>query len=202
MSLFVKNRSIFTIKDQTSRHNFDPLLNHIIQTMENIRELEDFIGVQFIYTYANGWKYEMYIKNEDTIDYRIHTGMVGGRWVRDQKVDLVKLTDGVFKVSWTEPTGTDVSVNFMPNENRLHGVIFFPKWVHEHPEITVRYQNDFIPLMEESRLKYDTYPKYVVPEFADITYKKFVGVNNERVVSVAPYDGLIEDIESGKLSFS
>lgn len=170
--------------------------------MENIRELEDFIGVQFIYTYANGWKYEMYIKNEDTIDYRIHTGMVGGRWVRDQKVDLVKLTDGVFKVSWTEPTGTDVSVNFMPNENRLHGVIFFPKWVHEHPEITVRYQNDFIPLMEESRLKYDTYPKYVVPEFADITYKKFVGVNNERVVSVAPYDGLIEDIESGKLSFS
>lgn len=166
-----------------------------------VHNLEDFIGGHFIYTYANGWKYELYIKNENTIDYRIHTGMVGGRWVRDQKVDLVKLTNGVFKISWTEPTGTDVCLNILPNENKLHGVIFFPKWVHEHPEITVRYQNDFIDLMEESRVKYETYPKYVVPEFGVITYKKNEGVNNERVISEAPYDGMINDIETGKLSF-
>ena len=70
-----------------------------------------------IYTYENGWEYEIYIKNENTIDYRIHSGMVAGRWVRDQKVDIVKLTEGVYKVSWTEPTGTDVSLNFMPDEN-------------------------------------------------------------------------------------
>lgn len=120
----------------------------------------------------NGWEYEIYIKNENTIDYRIHSGMVAGRWVKDQKVYIVKLLDGVYKVSWTEPTGTDVCLDFMLNENRTHGTIFFPKWVHEHPEITVCFQNDFIPLMEESRLKYDTYPKYVVPEFSTITYKK------------------------------
>jgi phenolic acid decarboxylase len=166
-----------------------------------MNDLQDFLGSHFIYTYENGWEYEMYIKNEDTIDYRIHSGMVGGRWVRDQKVDIVKLVDGVFKVSWTEPTGTDVSLNFMPADKRMHGIIFFPKWVHEHPEITVCYQNDHIDLMEESRVKYDTYPKHVVPEFADITFSANEGINNEEVVSQAPYEGMTDDIRSGKLTF-
>ena len=160
--------------------------------------MKNFVGTQFIYTYDNGWEYEFYVKNEDTVDYRIHSGMVGGRWVRDQKADIVKLTDGVYKVCWTEPTGTDVALNFMPKENKIHGVIFFPKWVHEHPEITVCYQNDFIPLMEESRLKYDTYPKYVVPEFATITYMKQVGANNEKIIAEAPYEGMADEIRSGK----
>lgn len=57
--------------------------------------MKDFLGMQFIYTYDNGWEYELYVKNENTIDYRIHSGMVAGRWVKDQKVDIVKLTDGV-----------------------------------------------------------------------------------------------------------
>ncbi|WP_026578797.1 phenolic acid decarboxylase [Bacillus sp. SB49] len=166
-----------------------------------MKNLNEFLGTQMIYTYENGWEYEMYIKNADTIDYRIHSGMVGGRWVRNQKVDIVKITDGVFKVSWTEPTGTDVSLNFMPDEDRMHGVIFFPKWVHERPDITVCYQNDHIELMEESREKYETYPKYVVPEFADITFKKHVGIDKETVVSEAPYKGMTDDIRSGKLSF-
>lgn len=170
--------------------------------MENIKDLEEFLGGHFLYTYDNGWKYEMYVKNQDTIDYRIHTGMVGGRWVRDQKVDIVKIVDGVFKICWTEPTGTDVSLDFVPNENKLHGVIFFPKWVHERPDITVRFQNDFIDLMEESREKYNTYPKYVVPEFGTIFFKKNEGQNNEKVIAEAPYDGMIDDMVSGKLSFS
>ena len=167
-----------------------------------MKTLEEFLGTHMIYTYENGWEYEFYIKNQDTVDYRIHSGMVGGRWVRDQKADIVKITDGVFKVSWTEPTGTDVSLNFMPDDKRMHGVIFFPKWVHEHPEITVCYQNDHIDLMEESREKYETYPKYVVPEFADITNIKNEGINNEKVISEAPYATMADDIRSGKLKFS
>lgn len=167
-----------------------------------MKTLEEFLGTHMIYTYENGWEYEFYIKNQDTVDYRIHSGMVGGRWVRGQKADIVKITDGVFKVSWTEPTGTDVSLNFMPDDKRMHGVIFFPKWVHEHPEITVCYQNDHIDLMEESREKYETYPKYVVPEFADITYIKNEGINNEKVISEAPYATMADDIRSGKLKFS
>lgn len=42
-------------------------------------ELFSFLGKHFIYTYENGWEYELYIKNARTIDYRIHSGIVGGR---------------------------------------------------------------------------------------------------------------------------
>ena len=110
--------------------------------MKEFKELEDFIGTHFIYTYDNGWEYEWYAKNDHTVDYRIHGGMVKGRWVKGQEADIVKLTDGVFKITWTEPTGTDVALDFMPNEKKLHGMIFFPKWVEEHPEITVTFQTN------------------------------------------------------------
>jgi len=159
--------------------------------------MKNFIGTQMIYTYANGWEYEIYIKNEDTVDYRIHSGKVGGRWVKDQKMHLVELTKNVYKISWTEPTGTDVSLNFMLEDNKMHGVIFFPKWVHDHPSITVCYQNDHIDLMEESREKYETYPKDVVDEFATITYAKNVGINNENIISEAPYEGMSDKIRAG-----
>ena len=108
------------------------------------------------------------------------------------------LTEGVYKIAWTEPTGTDVALNFVPNENKLNGTIFLPSWVKEHPEITVCFQNDFIPLMEESRVKYPTYPKMVVPEFATITYIGDAGINNEEVIAEAPYDGMTDDTRNGR----
>ena len=86
----------------------------------------------------------------------------------------------------------------MPNEKKWNGPIFFPAWVHEHPEITVCFQNEHIDLMEESREKYATYPKLVVPEFARITYMSDAGQNNEDVISEAPYEGLPDDIRNGK----
>lgn len=124
--------------------------------------------------------------------------MVAGRWVKNQEASICKLTDGVFKVTWTEPTGTDVALDFMPNEELMHGTIFFPKWVEEHPEITVCFQNDYISLMEESREKYATYPKLLIPEFAKITYIGKAGVDNEEVIAEAPYKGMTDDIRSGK----
>ena len=166
--------------------------------MKEFKELEDFIGTHFIYTYDNGWEYEWYAKNDHTVDYRIHGGMVKGRWVKDQEADIVKLTDGVFKITWTEPTGTDVALDFMPNEKKLHGMIFFPKWVEEQPEITVTFQNEHIAEMEAAREKYETYPKLLVPEFATITYMGDAGIYNEDVISEEPYDGMPDDIRSGK----
>lgn len=53
--------------------------------------------------------------------------------------------------------------------------------------------------MKESREKYETYPKYVVPEFAEITFLKNEGVDNEEVISKAPYEGMTDDIRAGKL---
>ena len=82
------------------------------------KTLDDFLGTHFIYTYDNGWEYEWYAKNDHTCDYRIHGGMVAGRWVTGQQANIVMLTEGVYKVTWTEPTGTDVALDFMPNEKK------------------------------------------------------------------------------------
>ncbi|KMT23490.1 phenolic acid decarboxylase PadC [Melissococcus plutonius] len=70
--------------------------------------------------------------------------------------------------------------------------------MQDHPEITVTYQNEHIDLMEESREKYETYPKLMVPEFATITYIGNAGLNNDDVISEAPYKELPDDIRNGR----
>ena len=153
-----------------------------------VQDLTGIVGPRFIYAYANGWRYEMYVKNDHTIDYRIHSGMVGGRWVKNQQVDLVALDDDHYKISWTEPTGTSVAVNVIPGKRRLHGVIFFPQWVEQHGDRTVCFQNDHLDEMAAYRDQGPTYPIYVVPEFATITLFEYVGADDETVITVAPGD--------------
>lgn len=155
---------------------------------EPAQDLTGIVGHRFIYTYANGWQYEMYVKNATTIDYRIHSGHVGGRWVKDQTVDLVALAPGVFKVSWNEPTGTSVVVNVLPEARVLHGTIFFPHWVELDGQKTVLFQNDHLDEMRRYRDEGPTYPIYVVPEFAYITLLEFVGEDDETVIDTAPAD--------------
>lgn len=152
----------------------------------NPEEIAEFIGKHFIYTYENGWQYEMYIKNDRTIDYRIHSGMVGGRWVRNQEAHIVRIATAVVKISWDEPTGTTVSVSANFAERRLHGVIFFPRWVGEHPEKTVCYQNDHLDLMRQYRDAGPTYPHLVIDEFADVTFLEECGADDESIVAVPP----------------
>lgn len=53
--------------------------------MFDTADLSGLIGKHLVYTYDNGWNYEFYFKNEITADYRIHSGIVSGRWVKDQK---------------------------------------------------------------------------------------------------------------------
>ena len=71
--------------------------------------LAGLVGTHLIYTYDNGWQYEIYIENATTVCYRIHSGMVGGRWVTDQHAYIARLADGLYTVSWDEPTGTVVT---------------------------------------------------------------------------------------------
>jgi len=152
------------------------------------QDLSGIVGHRFVYTYATGWQYEMYVKNTTTIDYRIHSGMVGGRWVKDQEVDLVQLDASSYKIGWTEPTGTSVVVNVMPERRLIHGTIFFPRWVEEQPQETVLFQNDHLDRLRALRDAGPTYPILVVPEFATITRFEHVGVDDETVVDAAPGD--------------
>ena len=48
------------------------------------------------------------MKSGKTVDYRIYHGMVGGRRVKGQEAHIVRLADGVYKLSWDESTGTTV----------------------------------------------------------------------------------------------
>lgn len=101
------------------------------------RDLSGFIGKHLVYNYENGWDYEIYIKNTQTLNYRIHSGLVGNRWVKDQHAHIIRVSDHVYKVSWTEPTGTSVSLVMNLNDNLIHGTVFFPRWVMDNPEKTV-----------------------------------------------------------------
>jgi len=149
-------------------------------------ELKAFLGKHFIYTYDNGWQYELYIKNANTIDYRIHSGMVGGRWVRDQKAHIVRIAAEVVKISWDEPTGTSVSLAFNLAERKVHGVIFFPRWVADNPQLTVCFQNDHLDQMRRLRDAGPTYPKLVIDEFATISFIENCGVDEEAVIACGP----------------
>jgi phenolic acid decarboxylase len=151
-------------------------------------QLTGFIGKHFIYTYANGWQYEMYLKDARTIDYRIHSGMVGGRWVRGQEAHIVRLSDDVVKISWDEPTGTSVSVAVNFAERQLHGIIFFPQWIEQSPQKTVCFQNDHLDAMRSYRDAGPHYPKLVIDEFAPITFLEERGERDETVIACAPAD--------------
>ena len=146
------------------------------------QDLSGIIGYHMVYTYANDWKYEMYIKNATTIDYHVHSGDVGGRVVKGQRVDLVLLDDEHYKLSWTEPTGTSVAVNYLPGKRRVHGSTFFPQWVAADGSKIAVYQNNHLDEMRRLRAAGPTYPIEVITEFATIASFTFVGVDDETVI--------------------
>ncbi|WP_413723143.1 phenolic acid decarboxylase [Sodalis sp. RH23] len=148
-------------------------------------DLSGFVGKHLVYTYDNGWNYEIYVKNAATLDYRIHSGIVGNRWVRDQQAFIVRVANKVYKISWTEPTGTDVSLIANLEDNIFHGTIFFPRWVIDHPEKTVCFQNDHLQEMALLREQGPAYPTEVIDEFATITFIRDCGADNETVINCA-----------------
>ena len=148
-------------------------------------DLSGFIGKHLVYTYDNGWNYEIYVKNAHTLDYRIHSGIVANRWVKDQQAYIVRVGESIYKISWTEPTGTDVSLIVNLGDKLFHGTIFFPRWVMNNPEKTVCFQNDHIPLMNAYRDEGPAYPTEVIDEFATITLIRDCGANNDSVIDRA-----------------
>lgn len=151
----------------------------------NKEDLSGFIGKHLVYTYDNGWNYEIYVKNATTLDYRIHSGLVGNRWVKDQQAYIVRVAAEVYKISWTEPTGTDVSLIVNLADRVFHGTIFFPQWVMLNPEKTVCFQNDHLQEMAAYREQGPVYPTTVIDEFATITFVRDCGPDDDSVIACA-----------------
>jgi phenolic acid decarboxylase len=149
-------------------------------------QLTELLGKHFIYTYESGWQYEIYIKNSTTFSYRIHSGMVAGRWVTDQAVHMLEIGDRVFKLFWDEPTGTNVCVTINLSRRQIHGAIFFPAWVAQSPELTVCYQNDHLDKLCGHRDAGPTYPKLIVDKMAIITFMEDCGPDRDDVINCAP----------------
>lgn len=157
------------------------------ENVRNFKEnLDGFVGKHFLYTYENGWKYEMYIRNAGTIDYRIHSGIVAGRWVNRQRAYIHQIAEHVFKFSWDEPTGTFVSLTVNLEAAILHGTVCFPRWVIEDPKKTVCHQNDFLGLMAQYRDAGPTYDKTVEDNFAVISFMRDAGPDNDTVIACPP----------------
>lgn len=148
--------------------------------------LDGFVGKHFLYTYDNAWKYEMYIRNAMTIDYRIHSGIVAGRWVNRQRAYMHQVAEQVFKVSWDEPTGTFVSLTFNLEAAMVHGTVCFPRWVVEHPEKTVCHQNAVLDRMLRYRDAGPTYAKSIEDHFAVIDFMRDAGPDNDAVIACPP----------------
>ncbi|WP_291969166.1 phenolic acid decarboxylase [Candidatus Symbiopectobacterium sp.] len=146
-------------------------------------DLSYFVGKHLVYTYDNGWNYEIYVKNDHTLDYRIHSCIVANRWVKDQFAHIVRVAHSVYKISWTEPTGTDVSLIVNLGDRLFHGTIFFPRWVINDPQKTVCFQNDHIPTMEAYRAAGPAYPTEVIDEFVTTTFVRDCGPDNESVIA-------------------
>lgn len=150
------------------------------------KDVSGIVGRHLLYRYENGWRYELYIKNKRTIEYRIHEGIVAGRWVKDQAVCIAHLGAARYTVSWTEPTGSCVSLAIDLDARQLHGAIFFAQWVHAYPERTVCFQNDFLDQMRRYRDEGPTYPIIVLDELAHIHFMEDCGPDNEEVISAPP----------------
>jgi len=160
------------------------------------QDLNRFVGKHLVYTYDNGWNYEIYVKNANTLDYRIHSGLVGNRWVKDQQAYIVRVGQDIYKIAWTEPTGTDVSLIVNLADKVFHGTIFFPRWVINNPEKTVCFQNEHIAEMLALRDAGPAYPTEVIDEFATITFVRDCGENNESVIDCAASE-LPKDFPAG-----
>jgi phenolic acid decarboxylase len=156
------------------------------RSMNETQELTALIGKHLIYRYANGWQYELYVKNANTFSYRIHSGIVGGRWVTDQEAYIVDVGENVYKISWDEPTGTTVSLVVNLTRRKIYGTIFFPRWIADEPTKTICYQNQHLDRMRDYRDKGPTYPKLVVDEPATITFVEDCGPDRADIIDRPP----------------
>ena len=149
-------------------------------------EIAPIVGKHIIYTYANGWQYEVYLRNDRQVDYRIHDGPVAGRWVNRQDAHIVRLADDIYKWSWHEPTGTIVSLAINLAEKRLHGITYFPAWIPLDYSKIALHQNEHLAEMELLRDQGPTYPKTVMDEFAELTFIEDCSRDDDSVIDRPP----------------
>lgn len=155
--------------------------------MSETKNLTGLVGKHLIFTFDIGWQCEIYVGSETTFSYRIHSGIVGGRWVTDQEAYILNIGENVYKISWDEPTGTTVSIAINLARRKLYSTIFIPKWIADDPVKTICYQNQHLNLIRQYRNLGPTYPKLVIDEAATITFVEDCGPDRNDVIDRPSY---------------
>ncbi|WP_067687503.1 phenolic acid decarboxylase [Nocardia jejuensis] len=149
-------------------------------------DLTGIVGMHLIYAYENGWKYELYVRNSQTIAFRCLMGPMFGRWSTGQAAKIVQLRDDLFKLAWVEPTGTTTVVIAWLGERRVHTTISYPQWMLDHPEFTlVRYEDSLEEILR-ARDAGPTYPLTLVASTGRITFLASRAQDDDTVIDRPP----------------
>ncbi|MGW4355443.1 phenolic acid decarboxylase [Nocardia sp. NPDC004582] len=149
-------------------------------------DLTGIVGQHLIYTYENGWKYELYVRNSHTVAFRCLMGPMFGRWSTEQPAKIVQLGDGLFKLAWVEPTGTVTVVIAWLTERRVHTTICYPQWMLDYPEFTLGRYEDYIPEITAARNRGPAYPQTLVASTGHITFLEARTPDDDAVIDRPP----------------
>ena len=151
------------------------------------QDLSGILGKHIIYTYENGWQYEFYFKNANIAHYRIHSGLVAGRWVTNREVHMTALGHGLFRCNWLEPVGNIVTMVTNLSERWLHSYFLMPQWIVDNPKITVCHEDDYVDEMLKYREQGPTWPMHIAENaFAEITFLEDVGPDRDDIITCPP----------------
>ncbi|KAH7295992.1 hypothetical protein KP509_26G002600 [Ceratopteris richardii] len=158
---------------------------------EPVSDLSGLLGKHIMYTYTNGWSYELYYKNSETIDYHVRSGPIQGRMVKGQKATIKRFKTArrshgspVYMVSWVEPTGTCVTQVLNVHDLEVNTTIFFPDWVMKEPQKTVCFLNDHLDEIHGYRNRGPTYPIHPKVMFGKMFFVEDCPLNDENIINL------------------
>ncbi len=151
------------------------------------QDLSIVIGKHIIYTYENDWQYEIYFKNPELIHYRIHSGLVAGRWVTNRQVHMTALGHQMVRINWLEPVGNIVTMVANLPERWLHSYFLMPQWITDNPKATVCHEDEYVDEMLKLREQGPTWPMHIAENaFAQITFLEDVGPDRDDIITCPP----------------
>ncbi|WP_433562591.1 phenolic acid decarboxylase [Nocardia sp. CA-151230] len=149
-------------------------------------DLSGIVGRHLIYAYENGWKYDLYIRNSQTVAFRCLMGPMFGRWSTAQPAKMIQLSGDMYKLAWVEPTGTVTVLIVWLGERRVHTTICYPQWMLDLPESTLGRYEDDIPQIIADRDQGPTYPQTLIASTGRITYLEIREPDDDTVIDRPP----------------
>ncbi|MFE3053937.1 phenolic acid decarboxylase [Nocardia sp. NPDC059239] len=149
-------------------------------------DLSGIVGRHLIYAYENGWKFDLYVRNSQTVAFRCLMGPMFGRWSTAQPAKMIQLSGDMYKLAWVEPTGAVTVLIVWLRERRVHTTICYPQWMLDFPESTLGHYEDDIPQIIADRDQGPTYPQTLVASTGRITYLETREPDDDTVIDCPP----------------